>query len=229
MGNYFNCIYMYINKINKKKYIGQTKNFNQRYATHKSNSHNNDHHSYNTPFYCAIRKYGIENFDVIILKENIKTQCLMNLYECYFINKYDTLANNKKGYNLSNGGHNGNPYAGKTKEEIEEIKRKMSEVRKGKTRSEEARRNISEGKKGEKNPNYGGLSQEHKNNISKAMYGSKNHESVKVAQFNKDGVLIKIWDCIMDVERTLKINHSDISRCCRGKRKSAGGFVWQYI
>lgn len=28
--NHFNCIYMYVNKINEKKYIGQTNNFNRR-------------------------------------------------------------------------------------------------------------------------------------------------------------------------------------------------------
>ena len=60
------------------------------------------------------------------------------------------------------------------------------------------------------------------------MKCENNPYAKKVAQYNKQGNLIKIWDCIMDVERHLRINHSQISKCCRGKRKSAGGYIWKY-
>ena len=33
----------------------------------------------------------------------------------------------------------------------------------------------------------------------------------------------------MDVERELGIAHNSISACCRGKRKSAGDFIWRYL
>ena len=35
--NHYNCIYLYINKINNKKYIGQAKDFNKRHKTRKEN------------------------------------------------------------------------------------------------------------------------------------------------------------------------------------------------
>ena len=61
------------------------------------------------------------------------------------------------------------------------------------------------------------------------MYG-KTYEnsplSKKVSQFDLDGNLIKIWNCIKEAEEKLKINN--ISACCRYKRKSAGGFIWRY-
>ena len=38
-----------------------------------------------------------------------------------------------------------------------------------------------------------------------------------------------IWNCIKDVEDELKINSSSIVKCCKGKRKTAGGFVWKYV
>ena len=119
MNNYFNCVYMYVNKINNHRYIGQTNNFKRRHWEHISDSNRRHRKEYNSPLSKAFRKYGIENFEIIILKENLKTRCLLNFWECYYIDKYNCLS--KKNYNLSNGGSNGNPYANKTEEEMQEI------------------------------------------------------------------------------------------------------------
>lgn len=58
--------------------------------------------------------------------------------------------------------------------------------------------------------------------------GKDNKNSIKVMQYDKNMNLIKIWDCIKDVERELGIFGTSISACCRGKRKTAGGFIWKY-
>lgn len=63
--NHYNCIYMYINKINGHSYIGQAKNFNKRHREHICKTN----HKY--PIDRAFNKYGKDNFKVIILKENI--------------------------------------------------------------------------------------------------------------------------------------------------------------
>lgn len=34
MSNHFNCIYMYINKVNGKRYVGKAKDFNKRHKQH---------------------------------------------------------------------------------------------------------------------------------------------------------------------------------------------------
>lgn len=250
MENHYNCIYMYINKINGKRYVGQAVNFKKRHQKHISSSYNKkEKYSYNYLFHRAIRKYGIENFKIQILAENIPTQEKMNDYEIFFIKRYNTLVNNKKGYNVASGGSNGNSFAGKTEEEMNEIKRKISEALKGKKCSEETKQKLSEAKKGENHPNYSKhLSEETKQKISEAHKGkkysestkqkiSKNHADVKgknnpqakrVAQYDKQGNLIRIYDYITQVEEELGINHSSIIKCCKGKRKSAGGFVWKY-
>ncbi len=36
------------------------------------------------------------------------------------------------------------------------------------------------------------------------------------------------FQCIMDAERCTGINNSSIIKCCKGKQKHAGGFVWRY-
>ena len=161
MENHYNCIYMYINKINGKRYIGQTKNFNRRHKQHIKKSSNK------YPIDRSLKKYGEENFDVIILKENLSTQCLLNLWESYYIEKYNCLS--KDNYNISSGGSNGNNFAGKTEEEMNDIKikigikskemwqnkteeelrqwkQKISELNSGKIRTDETKRRMSESK-----------------------------------------------------------------------------------
>lgn len=59
--------------------------------------------------------------------------------------------------------------------------------------------------------------------------GVLNHNSKKVKQLSLKGKLIKIWDCIADVERTLKINNSNITQVAKGFRKTASGFKWEYL
>ena len=60
-------------------------------------------------------------------------------------------------------------------------------------------------------------------------YGTRTDKCLKpVIQYSKSGEFIKEWKSVTDVENELKIYHSNISACCRGKLKSAGGYVWKY-
>lgn len=63
----------------------------------------------------------------------------------------------------------------------------------------------------------------------KGKFGSKNPKAKKVKQFDLNGNLIKIWESQIEARKTLKIANGDISKCCNGKRKTAGGFIWKYI
>lgn len=51
----------------------------------------------------------------------------------------------------------------------------------------------------------------------------------EVYQFSQDNVLIRKWESLTDASRECKINASNISMVCKGKRQSAGGFVWKYM
>ena len=58
--------------------------------------------------------------------------------------------------------------------------------------------------------------------------GAKNPHAKKIYQISIDGNLVKIWDCVSDASRELKICLSSISFCAKGRYKTAGGFVWKY-
>lgn len=48
-----------------------------------------------------------------------------------------------------------------------------------------------------------------------------------VAQYNLDGTFVRRYDSIQEAEKTTGIYHSNISKVCQGKRKTAGGFKWE--
>ena len=91
-------VYCYTNLINNKKYVGQTNNLKRRVKQHKDDSFTNYNEArYNQLIHQAIRKYGLNNFKIDILEDNIPTE-LIDEKEKYYINKYNTIAPN--GYNL---------------------------------------------------------------------------------------------------------------------------------
>lgn len=49
-----------------------------------------------------------------------------------------------------------------------------------------------------------------------------------VCQFTLDNELIAQYDTQTEASKRTKIAQSDISRCCRGKRNNAGGYIWKY-
>ena len=75
-----------------------------------------------------------------------------------------------------------------------------------------------------------------------STYGSGNYEITEeqkrkiseskgvngILQFSKDGELIAEYSSIHEAERQTGCNRGNICNCCKGKRKSAGGFIWRY-
>jgi hypothetical protein len=50
----------------------------------------------------------------------------------------------------------------------------------------------------------------------------------KVIQFDMNRILIKKWDSIIDASKSLKIDASSITKCCKGNNRHVGNFIWQY-
>ena len=69
------------------------------------------------------------------------------------------------------------------------------------------------------NNNYG----THNKRVAEAL-------SKQVQMFDKStGELLDTFPSTNEAGRVTGINHGNISSCCRGKLKSAGGYIWRYL
>lgn len=93
-------IYKIVNKINNKVYVGQSIDIIERWRQHGYKAFNQKELAYNSAIHVAFRKYGIENFELIILEECSVFE--LDEREIYWIQKLDCLTPN--GYNILAGG-----------------------------------------------------------------------------------------------------------------------------
>lgn len=50
----------------------------------------------------------------------------------------------------------------------------------------------------------------------------------KVIQYSENNKIIKKWNSILEASIQNNIDSSSITKVCRGKRKTAGGYIWKY-
>lgn len=188
-------VYMITNKINGKRYVGQSKHT----AEHRFKKHKEDALIAKRGYalHSAIRKYGIENFEIKVLARCNSLE-EMNHRESLCVKLFCTLSPN--GYNLTGGGG--------SKVVSEETKKKQSESRKGERHhffgkhfSDEHKANLSKTHLGRVR---GPLSQEHKDKISKSNSGkspsqshrdklSKALEGTPLTSERKENIRIAFW------------------------------------
>lgn len=86
-------------------YIGLTNNLKRRHSDHCSAAKNPNNRDYNLVFHKALRKYGVENFDLNILEDNIPNDNieLLKQREIYWIDKFQTYEK-REHYNETPGG-----------------------------------------------------------------------------------------------------------------------------
>jgi group I intron endonuclease len=133
-------IYVIINTVNQKRYIGNSANIQVRWNYHKSHlargAHENDH------FQKAYNKYGVEKFEYCIIQECENDPYILDEFEKYYIAMYQT-RNPQFGYNKTGGGRG--CYA-----PAEESLKKMRSPRKNWVFTDEMRRKLSERMTGKK-------------------------------------------------------------------------------
>ena len=234
--NIISGIYCIENKVNNKKYIGQSKNINDRWYKHKNElkhgTHSNDYlqHSWN--------KYGENNFEFYIL-EYCNSDKLDEM-EIYYIELYDTL-NHANGYNLKSGGQdNGVQATEYVKEKISKALKKsyseneeIKEKRRQDALSQWANPEIKAKILGKNNGMYGKThSKEARRKISEAQKGRISQHRNTMPVFCIE--LNKIFIDAVTACNELNINKSragNIHEVCKGirNRKTVGGYHWQYL
>ena len=228
------CVYIHINKINNKKYVGITKtSLSRRWGKNGSG-----YTKHNTAFSRAIKKYGWDNFDHKVFTSNISKERACAL-ETILIEMLRT-RDRRYGYNIQPGGQLGN--AGVVFSE--NARAKMREAKLGKSLTEEHRRCISESLKGHKPPCFTAetrerlrlantgktMSDEVKSKISSKLTGITRTDETKQKMSdnhaNKHPVfcpqLNEYFNTMSDVTEKYGIPRSNIDKCIKGQRKSAG-------
>lgn len=67
----------------------------------------------------------------------------------------------------------------------------------------------------------------HNQRVSESLINRKD-QSKPVLQFTKEGIFVAEYSSTWEAYRQTGIAHSSISKCCNGKLKSTGGFIWKY-
>lgn len=241
-------VYMHINKINGKIYAGITK------REPEIRWNNGNGYKDCIVFYNAIKKYGWDNFDHVIFASNLTEDEACNM-EKLLIEKLK-LQDSKYGYNVSNGGKKAS-ISEATKKKIgdalrgrtisPEIRKIYSEAHKGQKPSPQAIKNAILANKGRKcspeqiekmrKTRTGMKYRHHKtpeelheiySNAFKEYYKTHKrepHDEKKVLCIETNTV----YRSIEAAAKELSIVRSSISECASGKRKSAGGYHWQFV
>lgn len=232
----YGIIYVAINLINGKMYVGQTVNFKKRIREHKREMLIFDDH-----FHRALKKYGWSNFHFSTLDTCYGSADDLNILEIFYIEKLVTYYH---GYNSTHGG--GGIHGHK---HTEATRQKISQKAKGRKKSKAHCENLSKAHLGLKRPPR---TEEHKKNIAKAKMGDKNpmfgktgvecpnfgrtrtrEQRIKYAIANGGKPFLchqnqKIYILINEAASELGVNASAIGACLKGRSKTAKGYTFQY-
>lgn len=225
-------VYMHINKVNGKVYVG---------ITHHSNpikrwGYSGDKYMHNTKFIHAIHKYGWDSFDHIILCRTTKERAI--ILEKTLIAHYKRI---NMSYNLADGGEGMDRITELNRQRISQ-RMKENHPMKGKHHTAEARAKISEANR---NRIY---TEEQKKQI--ATVGELGRETMRkrgwwmseesrkratekismvVLQFDKKGNFIREFSSTREADEFYSSGRGHhIADVCNGKRKSSYGFIWKY-
>jgi group I intron endonuclease len=229
-------IYIYQNTLNNKIYVGQTRDLVQRKREHKFSALQKKD---NYPFYNAIRKYGLDKFNIIEI-ENINDTDIDEA-EQFWIQFFRSWDRNY-GYNIDLGGCDNKIMSQLTKDKIsvsnkryyeththvsfgkihtEESKQKMSEAQKGKKASEKTRQKLSKSHSGQNNVMFGKHhTDETKQKISNANAGKCYNTPEHMQKLHKiTGDRLRGGHLSQEVKDKISLSHTGFRHTEESKNK----------
>lgn len=250
-------LYLIINNINGKKYVGQTNsNFGylNRFKQHVAESFA-EYIKHSSALHKAIKKYGPENFSVKRLMHSIPESCI-DYYETLWIQKLKTHISYGNGYNMTDGGQGIHGYK-HTQETLTRISNSSkaywdnlrnnypekysylctlrSENLKGKRKSVIARKNSSIAAKKRFENQPGTFTGRKHTSEAKQKIAEANGSPVLMIDAKTDAILMRFTSAMEAtrylIEHKLTSNiyaNARILLICNGGGKSAYGFKWKY-
>jgi group I intron endonuclease len=220
-----------------KVYIGQTTNYDKRYSAYKNHKCKRQPKLYN-----SLEKYGFSNHSIELIKECLVEE--LNYYERYYQEYYDSVLNglnlrytattDKSGYmsedskqKMSDAWINREAnfeqlkpyYFIKGQKHLAETKQKISNSLKGKKKSPEHIAKIQATLKTIQMPK--------RSEATKQLQSFNNGKNRAVIQMDLQGNYIAEFRSTLEACRILGVSRN-ISACCLGKLKQAGGYKWKY-
>ena len=168
----YGYIYLIVNNINGKTYVGKRKLYNKNW--NEDGYMGSGHHLKNSQ-----NKYGIENFEKFLITWTYSEEDACEK-EKFWIAEYRHRG--KAEYNVADGGQGGliGTWTEERRKKVSEAGKGRKAWNKGKHFSEEYRRKLSEAHKGNPSGNKGKhFSDESKNKLSEAHKGKKRSEEDK--------------------------------------------------
>lgn len=188
-------------------------------------------YKHNQYLWRAITKHGWRNFEHEIIAEGLTKEEACAL-EIGLIAKYQS-TDPTKGYNHGAGGEkggNGYRHTEEAKEKIAaanrgkhlsvETRKKVSEARTGRRPSAETRAKLSKAKRGHPSPNKG------KKPSPSTLEKLREHANKAPVENTDTG---QRFPSIHAAARSHNLDPSAICAVCNGKRKTAGGYRWEYV
>lgn len=214
-------IYKITNTTNGKCYIGQSRDIEARWAKHLSAYKS----SPEWELYRAFKKYGIGAFSFEVIEECTIEE--LNEREIYWIAHFDSFNN---GYNMALGGEACN---GTNDKVVYQYDLSGNFIKEYKSAHEAARENniqftnICKVCRGERKT-AGGFGWSYTKTENIGPIKTKRLGDGTVLQFTKEGEFVAEYSSAKEARRQTGINDSTIGLVCKGKGKTAGGFVWKY-
>ena len=217
-------IYLTINLVNNKKYIGKDSNNNPNYL--------------GSGVYLkqAIEKYGRENFKKIIL-EHVDDVSKLNEREEYWIDKFNA-SKSQEFYNISEKGK-GYPQGMKSKNQdeskwkpIEQYDLQGNFIKEWPNSkyameyykfSSGTISNVLRGKY----KSGGGFIWKFKGELLSLPNIPRPNHCVEILQIDLKGNIVKEWSSIKEICDILKYNRSNLSKNINGKTKQYKGYIWK--
>lgn len=236
---YEGYIYKITNKVNGKCYIGQTiQSIEKRYNQHIKSSMLNNNNSMALPK--AIRKYGIENFEVCELYK-VQTESQqelsseLNRLEIDAIKEFKSMIT-ENGYNISIGGNNVTQQSKTMVDKysidgilIDTYESAIDACRKNSIK-DDGYRNILSCCAGKKRIAYGYIWRYSGEHFDKYRTKKAIRENIPIDVYDLNGNLLCSFDDIYDPIGVLDgiVNKQEICECCKGAKSCYKRYVFRY-